>query len=287
MPSPVWPAPEKAMPPVPAQTVRMAAGHQMLWMAALANVPLPMAIMSAPLPQAAPAPAPFFAGRDRAGDADRWSADGWLHLRRDGRAGLATGAAPATYGASQAGAVLRYRLAPQSAARPVAYLRTSAALGRVREREIAAGVSARPFGELPVIAAAELRVSEHAGEQRVRPALLAVTQVPPFDLPLEARGEIHAQAGYVGGKAATLFADGQIRIDRQVAAMGMAEVRAGGGSWAGAQEGAWRIDAGPGASVRVPLGASGAARLDVDWRLRVAGNAEPESGPAVTLSAGF
>jgi hypothetical protein len=35
------------------------------------------------------------------------------------------------------------------------------------------------------------------------------------------------------------------------------------------------------------LGDRAGARLGVDWRFRVAGDAAPSSGPAVTLSAGF
>ena len=41
-----------------------------------------------------------------------------------------------------------------------------------------------------------------------------------------------------------------------------------------------------GATLAVPLG-SGGGRLTADWRFRVAGNAAPASGPALTLSAGF
>lgn len=49
----------------------------------------------------------------------RWSADGWLMLRGGGDGSLAAGSgAPATYGASQAGAVLRYRLAPRQPPSP-------------------------------------------------------------------------------------------------------------------------------------------------------------------------
>ena len=48
-----------------------------------------------------------------------------------------------------------------------------------------------------------------------------------------------------------------------------------------------RLDVGPTATVGWPLGPTGAARLGVDWRFRVRGNAIPASGPAVTLSAGF
>ncbi len=47
-----------------------------------------------------------------------------------------------------------------------------------------------------------------------------------------------------------------------------------------------RIDLGPTLLVRAPFGK---VSVDVaaDWRFRVAGNAVPGSGPALTLSTGF
>ena len=120
-------------PPLPASPqparadgrVAMAAGHQLLWMAAVSQLPLPAGLLAAASSQpgsAASRPAP----RNGTADLRRWSMDGWLMLRRDGKASLAAGGLPASYGASQAGAVLRYRLAPGSANRPTAYLRVTA-----------------------------------------------------------------------------------------------------------------------------------------------------------------
>lgn len=119
------PVPFIAPPPVP---VKVAATHQMLWMAALSRVPIPMAVLDPA--SYAKVPAPFYeASRRHFPSAKRWSGDGWLLLRRGGSARVATGAAPATYGASQAGAVIRYRLDPGSRHRPEAYLRVGC-LGR-------------------------------------------------------------------------------------------------------------------------------------------------------------
>jgi hypothetical protein len=109
----------------------------------------------------------------------------------------------------------------------------------------------------------------------------------PVDLPLRARAEFYGQAGYVGGNFASAFADGQVRVDRRVLQLGRGELRAGGGAWGGAQKGASRLDVGPTATLGMPVGDSAGARLGLDWRFRVAGNATPTSGPALTLSAGF
>lgn len=222
----------------------------------------------------------------------RWSSDSWLLLRRGGNVSLAGGPAPATYGASQAGAVLRYRLSPDSRHRPSAYVRGTAALNGSREREAALGLSVRPIARLPVTVAAEVRAASPLGGTRLRPAVTAYTELPPIELPRRLRGEAYVQAGYVGGGYATPFVDGQLRIDRKLETVGRGELRAGVGAWGGAQKGASRLDLGPAATVGMGLGGMGlgetaSARLALDWRFRVAGNAEPSSGPALTLSAGF
>ena len=215
----------------------------------------------------------------------RWSGDGWLLLRRGGAAALANGPAGPTYGASQMGAVVRYRLAPASPHRPAAFVRATAALNGSDERELAVGLSARPVARLPVTLLAEMRAS---GDRRsLRPAISAVTELPPIALPGGLRAEAYGQAGYVSGRQATAFADGQLRIDGRLGAIGPAELRAGAGAWGGAQKGAARLDIGPTATLGVRLTPALSARLGLDWRLRVAGRAAPESGPAITLSAGF
>ncbi|MBV1686578.1 hypothetical protein KRR38_02555 [Novosphingobium sp. G106] len=195
--------------------------------------------------------------------------------------------APATYGASQLGAVVRYRLAPQSPHRPALYLRGSAALNGSREREGALGLSVRPIAGLPVVVAAEARLNDQPTGRHVRPAAFAYTELPPVGLPLGTRAEFYGQAGYVGGDFATAFADGQVRVDRRVVRVGRGEFRAGGGAWGGAQKGASRLDVGPSAMLGMPLGGSAGLRVAADWRFRITGNAAPTSGPALTLSAGF
>ncbi|HMO68361.1 MAG TPA: hypothetical protein PKE25_06795 [Novosphingobium sp.] len=264
---------------------RVASGHLVLWMAAVGQLPLPPFGAAAGAPMAAP-----FAPRTRepmAASPPRWSADGWLLLRRDGRVSLGGGPAGASYGASQTGAVVRYRLAPSSGHRPFAYLRATAAIDGSRERDLAAGFSARPLPRVPVTVAAELRATQGPAGTRLRPAAMAITELPPIDLPFDLRAEAYGQAGYVGGKGATAFVDGQVRVDAHVARLGPAELRAGGGVWGGAQKGAARLDIGPGATLGMAVTPDVSARLGLDWRFRVAGDAVPASGPALTLSAGF
>lgn len=229
-----------------------------------------------------PMPVATLPGDDAAGS--RWSADAWLLVREDSASVIL--ADRPSYGRSQAGSVVRYRLSSASPFRPQAYLRASAALAGAAEQEIAAGVSARVLPKVPLRLAAEVRVSETELATRVRPAAFAVTELAPVALPLGVRAEVYLQGGYVGGAYATAFVDGQIRAERRVVGIGKTELSAGGGIWGGAQRDAARVDVGPSAAVTFPL-ARGRGRVSADYRFRVGGDAAPSSGPALTLSAGF
>ena len=63
----------------------------------------------------------------------------------------------------------------------------------------------------------------------------------------------------------------------------MRRISAGLGVWGGMQPGVSRLDVGP----RVSLKVRDNMRVHFDWRQRVAGNAQPGSGGAVTLAGDF
>ena len=221
--------------------------------------------------------------------AKRWSLSAWsLYREGSGRAVAAVGVP--SYGASQAGAILRFSLAPESARRPDLFARASHALVERGETEFALGLSARPLPRIPLRTHAEARVTDTPSGRQVRPAVYAVTELPQAELPLGLKGSAYGQAGYVGGRFATGFVDGSARVERDVASFdlgrSLATPRIGLGGWGGAQKGAARLDVGPGASLFIE-GAPVPLRLDVDYRFRIAGQARPESGVAVTLSTGF
>jgi len=280
---PLAPLPEAV--PV-AETPRRAAGHNLLWMAAMRAIPL-LPEVAAVLARTPPAPAsaapPAEPMRPRP---SRWSGDGWLAWRPGSSAPLGPGAITPVYGGSQAGAILRYELAPGSRRRPAGYVRVVQALGGRREGDLAAGLALRPLAGMPVTAHGEARLSRRGAALEVRPAafLSGGVEAAPLAAGFAARG--YAQAGYVGGRDATAFADGSLIADRPVWRDRETALSAGGGVWGGAQRGAARLDLGPSASLRFRLG-EGTARLSADYRLRIAGNAEPAAGAALTLSAGF
>lgn len=268
--------------------------HQYLWRTALRS-PVGAGRMAAvyvtdggdDAPFFAASPAPSATGR-RAG---RWSVDAWGFWRQGSDAApISQGRVP-IYGASQIGAVLQYRIDPENARDPRLYARAYRALVRRGESELALGASARPLPRVPVRLFGELRVTEGAFRTEGRPAVFAVTELAPQALPLGARLEAYAQAGWVGGEDATLFADGQASLSREVDQVAQAtgdamHLSLGAGAWGGAQEGAHRVDLGPTMRIDAML-SEVPARLSLDWRERVEGDADPGSGAAVTLSTRF
>ncbi|MEM6266288.1 MAG: hypothetical protein AAF707_02090 [Pseudomonadota bacterium] len=226
-----------------------------------------------------------------ASSTDRWSLDAWGFWRQGSNAApISQGRVP-TYGASQVGANLQYRVAPGSGHDPRLFARAYRAMVDNGETEFAAGASARPLPKVPVRVAAELRVTESAFGTDLRPAAYAFTELPQLRLPAGFVAEGYAQGGYVGGDNATAFADGQATIMREFLrfpsdAKRPFRLSLGGGAWGGAQEGASRVDVGPSMRLDMAIGEV-PARVSLDWRERVGGDAAPDSGVAATLSTRF
>lgn len=223
-------------------------------------------------------------------DDPRWSGDNWLLMRAgSGAAAQAPGAA--SYGASQAGAVVRYRLGRGDLHESYGYLRTSLAINAPgKDKEVALGFGFRPLRRVPLRVLAEARLQDTKGSaMQVRPVATMVTELAPQRLPLGLTAEAYGQAGYAGGRGATAFYDVQAVVERALPGVGgrNRDLRLGAGLWSGGQEGAVRLDVGPRASFRIDLGDVSPARVALDWRFRVAGNARPGSGPAVTVASSF
>ena len=215
----------------------------------------------------------------------RWRADIWLFVRPGSQDIAAPSPAP-SYGASQAGAVLAYRLADRLPLEPEVYARGAKALVKGGEVEVAAGIRAKPIASVPVRLHAEARATRVSNRTEIRPSAYVTAGFDEADIVagVDARG--YAQAGYVGGRYETAFADGQIVADKEVAAFNLAKLRVGAGAWGGAQKGAERLDVGPSASIETELGGA-PVRLSAEYRVRIAGNAAPGDGIAITLTTGF
>lgn len=289
--SPLLPLERANLTPAPAGPFvpgKRAAGHNLLWLSAMAGLPVPREVSAAIERRAAavmPAEALFVAedGKARPG---RWQADAWLLLREGASRAAPSANRPPSYGASQLGALLAFRLAPRSRHDPDAYLRASKALVAGGETELAAGLGVRPLANVPVRAHVEVRAVEMDGARQLRPAAFLSGGVNSLPLPLHLEASGYAQAGYVGGDFATAFADGSLRIVRPARDAKRNGLDAGLAAWGGAQRDAMRLDIGPTVGVTLDLGNS-TARLSADYRLRIAGDAQPASGAALTIIGGF
>lgn len=229
---------------------------------------------------AAPAAgAPYWMRRDLAG----WQASGWVYLRpRGGRApdGIA---AAGQIGGSQAGLRIARGLAANGRLR--AYGRATLALGRPRERDVAFGAAFAPFAGVPVDVAIEQRIAAGPGGRTALAAMVA-GGVGGVALPAGFRLEAYGQAGVVGTHRRDGFADGAVVVDRRIGPREVSPLRLGALAAGAVQPGAARVDVGPRLTLRLPdVGQGG--RIALDWRQRVAGDALPESGVAVTLAADF
>jgi hypothetical protein len=275
----------------------LAVAYPSLGRTGMRTVPVPAANLAAMDPGASkddrlPFLPPAPSGEHATGSAGgRWSMDAWGFWRQGSDAApISQGRVP-IYGASQIGALAQYRLAPGARRDPRLYARAYRALVPRGESELALGASARPVPQVPLRLFGELRLTDGAIRTQTRPAAFAVTEIAPVALPLGTRLETYVQGGWVGGNDPTLFIDGQASLTREITALAghsgdRLRFSLGAGVWGGAQEGAHRVDIGPTLRLDLAIGAV-PARVSLDWRERVGGDAGPESGLAVTLATSF
>ena len=152
-----------------------------------------------------------------------------------------------------------------------------------RGREAGFGVEWRPL-PLPVALLVERRVDLDGGRGGTAVAAISGIDTLPIAAGFDLDG--YAQAGGIARDRFTGFADAAVRVTRPAGDVGATQLQAGLGGWAAAQQGARRIDVGPSLVARLPVGER-RLRIALDWRQRIAGNAEPGSGPALSVGADF
>jgi hypothetical protein len=203
----------------------------------------------------------------------RWSLSAWVLVRDDGSSpALAPGG---TLGGSQAGARITYGISGGVSLSGRAYL----PLRQRSAAELAPGIDWRPISSLPLHLLAERR--QRLGRDGRNAFALTLYGGVSRALSPHLRVDAYGQAGMVGLQSRDLFADGALRVSRRVGPL-----EAGAGAWGAAQPGAARLDAGPSLSWRLPVQGVN-LRLQADWRFRVAGEAAPPSGPALTVAVDF
>lgn len=189
------------------------------------------------------------------------------------------------YGGSQIGAILSYPILTKPGRELAIYGRLTAALAPLGQEEFAVGARIHPVRKLPFSLHAEQRFNANSGGDRGTAFYLA-GGTGPDQIVAHTVLETYAQAGYIVGKNATYFFDGSATLQRPVAESNRKKLSVGAGVWAGGQRNVTRLDVGPRADISVPIG-TGFARIAVDWRVRIAGDARPGNGLAITVSTGF
>jgi len=208
---------------------------------------------------------------------DRLQLTTWAMLRSQSTrlAGTRSLASGGSLGASQAGSRLTYNFTRQIAAT----LRSTTEVGR-RGGEVAGGLRIQPFAGIPVWIDAERRqrIGRYGGGRNAF-ALFLEGGVYDRPMPFHFLLDAYLQGGVVGARSRDRFVDGGFSLTRPV----YKQFSAGFGVWGGAQPGVYRVDAGPRLTMRVRRN----VRVHFDWRQRLSGNAQPGSGPAVTLAGDF
>jgi hypothetical protein len=208
---------------------------------------------------------------------DRLQLSTWALLRtqQTGIAGSQSLATGGQLGASQAGARLIYNFNRRFALSA----RVSSPVGK-RGGEGAAGLRVQPLLNIPIWLTAERRqaIGKYGGG---RNAFAFFLEGGLYEHPLPWRFSLdtYLQGGVVGLKSRDLFIDGGVTVTRPL----FKRFSAGFGVWGGAQPGLYRVDAGPRLTMRVRKN----VKLHLDWRQKLAGNARPGSGPALTLAGDF
>ena len=212
----------------------------------------------------------------------RWSGEAYA-LFRDAGSGGGVAASP-VLGGGQSGASAAWRIDPL-ARRPLAVIGRVYAAHDARSRidgdtaQAAVGLRWQPLAGVSV--AAERLVAIGAathGDWNLRVAAGGERRWGPVVI------EGYGEAGARGN--GDVYAGGQARAAVGLGTAGGMVFSAGPGAWGSIQTGfstVSRVDVGVQVTGRLRAGAA----VSADWRWRVAGNAAPVQGPAVTVSVGF
>ncbi|PZU06997.1 hypothetical protein [Sphingomonas sp.] len=201
-------------------------------------------------------------------------AQAYLFLRPGSGRALAAGSA---LGGSQA--ALRIAMPIDGDGHGTAAARLYAPLA-AKGAEAALGLDWHPYAGQPLRISVERRQRIDSGGRSAWSAYAAGGFYRTLGATL--RLDAYAQAGIVGARRGDLFADGAVRIERPIPT-GRAAIGLGGGLWGAAQPRAARLDIGPRAVFHLPM-ADHALSLAIEGRLRIAGDARPGSGIAITLA---
>ena len=185
-------------------------------------------------------------------------------------------------GASQGGIRLRAPIASFQRARQLSLsARMSQPLKQGEVAEGSLGASLLIGKRIPVefLAERRFRLGQSNGSAW---SLTASTGLSEFKLAHMTELDGYVQLGVVGARSRRPFIGGNAVFSRPLLDFDRGKVRIGVGIWGDAQRGAARLDIGPDLTIKSSL-AGTSLRLSGQWRVRVAGEAKPSSGPAIVI----
>jgi hypothetical protein len=238
-----------------------------------------------PLPKPAPAPVaqPEYIGPTQSGFVNP-SVSAWAIIRPANMAAVL--ATAGQLGASQAGVRIQQPIIHRDANPRVAInLRLSTPVDQNLGSEAGIGFAARPIKRVPVEFIVERRVALDRGGRNA----FAVIAAGGFDDEPVIRAVTmsgYAQTGIVGFGRKDRFIDGALRIEQPLRDYNRTGLRIGGGLWGAAQPDVARLDAGPILALKQAVGSVN-LRVAAEYRWRIAGQARPASGPALSIGTDF
>ncbi len=260
---------DSAPPPPPAP----AAEAEAQWQS-----PSPGAEIALALPE--PSPETIEPARPATARSSRLSGSAWLFARP----GDARALAPAgQLGGSQAGLRLRWRLNQGPAIRTALSARLYTPLAHPAGAEAALGAEWHPLPGKPVWIGIERRIALGREGRNVWSAYAAGGFWKP-GLPAGLILDGYGQAGIVEVRQREAFADGALRLSRPLG--GPRSISLGAGIWGAAQSELARLDVGPRLSLPLRLGKQDIP-ISLEARFRIAGNAAPVNGVALTIGSDF
>jgi hypothetical protein len=152
-----------------------------------------------------------------------------------------------------------------------------------QDKELALGLRWRPAENIPFSLSAERRFRIDGPDRFSFYAAGGFDRIP---VAKELTLDTYGQVGFAAGKGGGGFFDAQAKLTHPLVEIGGVRIKAGTGAWAGGQRGTSRVDVGPTVAAKFDAGPA-PILLQLDWRLRVAGDAAPKDGMALTVSTGF
>ena len=218
--------------------------------------------------------------RDAPTSMKRLSGDIWLFSRSSGGA-----SSTPILGGGQAGGRLKYSIpSPASPLRLSASARLARPL-RGQGLEVSPVLSIAAGQDIPIEMIIERRIRPEKGAKD-QWGLLIASGISPKQIRPGISVEGFAQAGVVGTRKPIPFAQIGLGLHQSIYDGTGLQAKVGAGFWADGQGKVGRIDIGPELAAVAKIGKQ-SLRLSAQWRIKVAGNAKPGSGPALSVATSF